>query len=77
MYAVDAQARPSRWVSASPTAAGPSSSRLSSTSGTGTTNEDQTAIDSPDLTPARRDTTLPTPQESAPPTQSSSASSGT
>ena len=49
----------------SPTSAGPSTSSDSASSGTGTTTADQTVSDSPPVTPAARETTLPIPHDSA------------
>jgi hypothetical protein len=78
VYSVDARASGPSPVSAVPTAWGPSSTRLSRNSGTGTTSDDHTTMESPFEVGAadRRATTLPIPHDSAPATHSRRASSG-
>ncbi|WP_238694417.1 hypothetical protein [Nocardioides daphniae] len=63
-------------MSARATSLGPSTTKLSRSSGTGTTIADQTTIDSPELGPTRRATTLPQAHDVAAAKVSSSPSSG-
>jgi hypothetical protein len=77
VYAVDAAACHEKPASAAPTSAGPSSTSDSASSGTGTNTADHTVRPSPPRTPEARDRTLPTPHESAPSRQRTSASSET
>ena len=77
MYSVDSTACQEKPARAVATAPGPSSSRDSASSGTGTTTADHTVSDRPPVAPEARETTLPMPHERAASTQRVSAAAVT